>query len=65
MEQVPRIDVEEARRKVETGQALLICAYADETKCSQMRREGSITLSELQSRLPSLPKHAELIFYCA
>jgi hypothetical protein len=65
MEQVPRITVEEARRKVAAGQALLICAYPDETKCSQMRLEGSITLSALEARLPSLPQHTELIFYCA
>ena len=28
-----RIDVEEARRQVESGQALLVCAYEDEAKC--------------------------------
>lgn len=62
---VPRIDVEEARRKVAAGQALLICAYEDEGKCGRMRLEGSTTLSELQARLPSLRKDEELIFYCA
>lgn len=65
MDQVPRMGVEEARRKVAAGQALLVCGYPDETKCSPMRLEGSIMLSELQSRLPSLPKSTELIFYCA
>lgn len=65
MADVPRIGVPEARRKVEAGEALLICAYPEEAKCRSMRLEGSITLSELQSRLPSLPKNQELIFYCA
>ena len=62
---VPRIDVEEARRAVESGRALLMCAYEDEAKCRSIRLEGSLTLSQLQARLPSLPKDQELIFYCA
>ena len=65
MEQVPRMDESEARRKVQAGEALLICAYADEAKCRSMRLDGTITLSELQARLPSLPKNQTLIFYCA
>jgi hypothetical protein len=62
---VPRIDVEEARRKVESGRALLVCAYEDEAKCHSIRLAGGLTLSELQARLPSLPRDQELIFYCA
>jgi len=34
-------------------------------KCKQLELEGSITLSELESRLPSLPKGTEIVFYCA
>ena len=62
---VPRIAVEEARRKVAAGEALLVCAYGDAVKCKQLELEGSITLSELESRQPSLPKDTEIIFYCA
>jgi hypothetical protein len=62
---VPRVDVEEARRKVAAGDALLVCAYGDDVKCKQLELEGSITLSELESRLPSLRKDTEIIFYCA
>jgi hypothetical protein len=65
MAEVPRIGVEEARHKVAAGEALLVCAYPDEAKCNRMRLEGSITLSELQSRLPSFAKDQEIIFYCA
>jgi hypothetical protein len=65
MADIPRIDVAEARRKVEAAQALLVCAYDDEAKCGRMKLAGSITLAELRSRLPSLPKSQELIFYCA
>ena len=45
---LPRIDVEEARRKVAAGEALLVCAYGDDVKCKQLELEGSITLSELE-----------------
>jgi len=64
MSDVPRIDVQDARRRVAEGKALLVCAYADEAKCGRMRLDGSITLSELEARLPSLPRDQEIIFYC-
>jgi hypothetical protein len=62
---VPRIDVEQARRKVKANQALLVCAYDDVAKCRQVELEGSVPISELESRLTALPKDQELIFYCA
>jgi len=60
----PRVDPEEARRRVEAG-ALLICAYTDTAKCERVRLQGAITLPELEERLPSLPPDQDLIFYCA
>jgi hypothetical protein len=65
MTEVPRITVEDARRRTRSGDALLVCAYVDEEKCRRTPLEGGITLSALESRLPSLPKSQELIFYCA
>ena len=65
MAQVERISAEEARQNVQSGQALLVCAYDDEAKCGSMRLEGAITLSELRGMLPSLPKDREIILYCA
>jgi hypothetical protein len=62
---VPRIDVAETRRKVAAGEALLVCAYEDAEKCNRMKPEGSLLLSELKARLPSLPKEQTIIFYCA
>jgi hypothetical protein len=62
---VPRIDVAEARRKVAAGEALLVCAYENAEKCNTMKLEGSLLLSELEARLPSLPKEQTIIFYCA
>jgi hypothetical protein len=32
MAEIPRIGVEEARRKTAAGEAVLVCAYTDEPK---------------------------------
>jgi len=60
-----RISPEEARQKVTSGSALLVCAYEDDEKCKRVNLEGAIFLTEFRSKLPSLPKDQELIFYCA
>ncbi len=60
-----RIGVEEARRHVAAGQALLVCGYDDDAKCRQIALEGSISLAEFQSRLSALPKSQAIIFFCA
>jgi hypothetical protein len=65
MAEIQRISAEEARRRRQAGQALLVCAYEDDSKCRAMALEGAITVNELKRRLPSLPKSQELIFYCA
>lgn len=44
--------------------ALLVCAYDDEERCRSMRLPDSITLRELNERLPSLSKDQELVFIC-
>ena len=65
MANVERISVEQAHRRVKEHQALLVCAYEDETKCRMLNLDGSITLASLQCRVDSLPKTQEIIFYCA
>ena len=65
MGQATRIEPREARKKVESGEALLVCAYDDEQKCRQMHLEGAIHLQELEEKLPGIPKEQEIIFYCA
>ncbi len=64
MAEVPRIGVEEARRKVEAGEALLVCAYDDEGKCAAMQLDGAMPLAELERR-GGVPRGQELVFYCA
>ena len=65
MAEVERISAEDARRKVQSGQALLVCAYDDDAKCATMRLEGATTLNDLRRTLPSLPRGREVILYCA
>lgn len=65
MPEVSRISVQDARHAVTSRNALLVCAYEQEEKCNQVALEGSISLTQFQQRLPSLPKEQELIFFCA
>ena len=64
-DEVERISVEEARREVESGRALLVCAYDDEEKCRKLRLENAVSLHEVQRRVDSVPHNQTLIFYCA
>jgi hypothetical protein len=65
MADVERISVEEAHGKAKANQALLVCAYEDEAKYRMLNLDGSISLASFQSRVVSLPKTQEIIFYCA
>jgi hypothetical protein len=65
MADVARIGVQEARQKVTSGQALLVCGYEDEEKCSKIKLEGATTVKKLDAQLASVPKNREIIFYCA
>ncbi len=64
MADIERISVQEARTKVLSNAAFLVCAYPDEEKYKKMRLEGAISLKDLESRAATLPKSQELIFYC-
>lgn len=65
MADIERISVEDAHRKTGANQALLVCAYEDEAKCRAISLEGSISLTDFQTRAASLPKNQEIIFFCA
>ncbi|MCI0483981.1 MAG: ArsR family transcriptional regulator [candidate division NC10 bacterium] len=59
-----RINPAEVRAGLQSGRGtLLVCAYEDEAKFKRARLEGAISLQSLQSRLPSLPKETEIVFY--
>ena len=63
MADIERISVEQAHTKVTSNQALLVCAYDDEAKCRMLNLEGSISFASFKSRVESLPKSQEIIFY--
>ena len=65
MEAPRRVTPQEIYSKVQSGETLLVCAYADEAKCRRLRLEGAISLAEFKSRLPIQPKDQEIVFYCA
>ncbi len=64
MAEVRRISPAEARQRVSAG-ALFVCAYESENLFRHNHLEGAISLQEFESRLPSLAKDQEIIFYCA
>ena len=65
MENIERISVEEAHKRVKANQALLVCAYEDEAKCKMVNLDGSMSLTSFHARAESLPKNQEIIFFCA
>jgi hypothetical protein len=64
MREIERIGVVDARTKVQTKAALLVCAYADESKWNGARLEGAISLASFEARAAHVPKSQQLIFYC-
>ena len=56
MSEPTRISAQEARQKVSSGEALLVCAYDDADKFQNNHLEGATSFSEFQSNLPSLAK---------
>jgi hypothetical protein len=58
-----RIPPEEARKKVLSDKAILVCAYEEEEKFRKTHLEGAISLNEFKTRVSSLPKEQEIIFY--
>jgi len=63
MAEPKRIPPKEVYQKLETGTILLVCAYEDESKFKMMRLQGAISFNEFKSKLPSLPKDQEIVFY--
>jgi hypothetical protein len=60
----PRISIADARWKVQSGRALLVCAYEDEEDCRSVWVPGAISLAEFRVRYINIPWSQEIIFYC-
>ncbi len=63
MVDIERITAQQAHRKAKSNQALLVCAYEDDAKCRRLNLEGSLSFTRFKSRVGSLPKSQEIIFY--
>ena len=60
---VERLDPRTVFQKVESGQALLVCAYDDDVKFKGVALEGALPLSEFRLLEPKLARDQALIFY--
>jgi hypothetical protein len=63
MADIQRLDAQQAHTKAKSNQALLVCAYEDEAKCRMLNLDGSVSFANFKSRVNSLPKSQEIIFY--
>ena len=63
MPDIVRIQPEDARQKVLSGQALLVCAYPVYEKYLKYHLEGAIPLSGLHAKESKLSRDQEIIFY--
>jgi hypothetical protein len=50
---------------MDSGKALLVCAYEADEKFQSMPLEGAESLHQFRQRLPDISKDQEIIFYCA
>lgn len=61
-----RITAKDVRRAMSGGtNLLLVCAYDTEDRFREMELEGALSWPAFQSRLSSIPKDQEIVFYCA
>ena len=61
--EIERISVKEAFDKMESGNAIVVCSY-DDNACKNILFKGALLRSEFESRVPSLSKNQEILFYC-
>ena len=65
MAELTIISADDSYRKLRTGKALLVCAYAEDEKFQKFCITGAISLKDLESQLSGVAKSREIIFYCA
>lgn len=65
MTQSNLISAAEARKHVQSDDALLVCAYDSDEKFKKACLEGAISLQELKAREETIDKNREIIFYCS
>ncbi len=58
------ISVHQAHEDVESGNALLVCAYESDEKFNHNALKEAISLKDFQQKEEGLAKDKEIIFYC-
>lgn len=58
------IPAAEARRHVQSGDALLVCAYESEEKFKNSCLEDAVSLQEFKKKEGEIARDREIIFYC-
>ena len=64
MDEVTRISPEEARKKVLSGEAILVCAYTADNDFARYHLAGAVPFSEFLEIASNMDKDREIIFYC-
>lgn len=63
--EVRRITPVEARRRMASGKAILVCGYESDEKFRNVHLEGAESLNRFREQLPQISREQEIIFYCA
>lgn len=63
MATLTRISAAEAKSRIDSSQALLVCIYDDDRFQSQAHLEGAIPMSKFMEMKPGLAKDTDIIFY--
>ena len=58
-----RVSPADIYEDVKSGKTFLVCAYDDDRKFNMMRLEGAISLTDFRSRLSTLAKNQDVVFY--
>jgi hypothetical protein len=65
MAELTIITADDSYERTKSGEALLVCAYEDKERFENFHLEGAISFREFESRISTLPKDRQIIFYCA
>jgi rhodanese-related sulfurtransferase len=62
---VDKVTPQDVFEKVQSGKALLVCAYDSEDRFRQVHLEGALSLGEFKAKEGELGKDKEIVVYCA
>ena len=60
-----RVSPVDIYQNVKSGKTLLVCGYDDDQKFKVMELDGALSLADFRSRLSTLSKNQDVVFYCA